>query len=92
MAALYQKKNCFMIYYPGAFNLTTGPAHWELLARSRSVDNELYVAVVSPARNADSEYKAWGFSSVSTPYGEIVAKASENEEIVYADIGMLMSV
>ena len=87
LAALYQKKGCHMIYYPGAFNMTTGPAHWELLARGRATDNQLYVAVVSPARNLDADYKAWGFSSVANPYGEIIAKADVGEEIIYADIG-----
>lgn len=88
MAAIYQKRGCSMIYYPGAFNMTTGPAHWELLIRSRALDNQLYVAAISPARNTDADYKAWGFSSLSNPYGEILCKASEKEEIVYADIGL----
>jgi hypothetical protein len=26
---------CKLLLYPGAFNMTTGPAHWELLIRSR---------------------------------------------------------
>ena len=78
-----------MIYYPGAFNMTTGPAHWELLARGRATDNQLYIAVVSPARSADADYKAWGYSSVVNPYGEIIAKAGHDEEIIYADIGNL---
>ena len=26
---------CHLLVYPGAFNMTTGPAHWELLIRSR---------------------------------------------------------
>jgi omega-amidase len=88
LAGLYQRKGCSMIYYPGAFNMTTGPAHWELLIRSRSVDNQLYVAAVSPARCQDADYKAWGFSSVSNPYGEIIAKADSSEEVVYADIDL----
>ena len=25
--------------YPGAFNMVTGPAHWELLQRARAMDN-----------------------------------------------------
>jgi omega-amidase len=29
---------CHAIIYPAAFNLTTGPLHWELLQRARSVD------------------------------------------------------
>lgn len=32
---LCQKHNCRILIYPGAFNLTTGPAHWELLQRGR---------------------------------------------------------
>ena len=88
MAALYQKKGCHMIFYPGAFNLTTGPAHWELLIRSRAVDNQLYVAAISPARSIDADYKAWGHSCISNPYGEIISKADSNEQVIYADIGI----
>jgi omega-amidase len=87
LAGLYQRKGCVMIYYPGAFNMTTGPAHWELLARSRAVDNQLYVAVVSPARCEVADYRAWGYSSVANPYGEIIAKAEHSEELVYTEIG-----
>ena len=36
MANLYQKNGCSLLFYPGAFNLTTGPAHWELLIRGRA--------------------------------------------------------
>lgn len=35
LAQLYQKKGCKFLIYPGAFNMTTGPAHWELLQRVR---------------------------------------------------------
>jgi omega-amidase len=28
---------CHVLIYPGAFNLTTGPLHWELLVRARCV-------------------------------------------------------
>lgn len=87
MANIYQNRGCSMIFYPGAFNMTTGPAHWELLVRARAVDNQMYVAVVSPARDMNADYKAWGFSSMCNPYGELVCKAGHEEEIVYADIG-----
>lgn len=26
---------CHLLVYPGAFNMTTGPLHWELLQRGR---------------------------------------------------------
>ncbi|XP_042337233.1 omega-amidase NIT2-like, partial [Plectropomus leopardus] len=36
LAQLYGRKGCQLLVYPGAFNMTTGPAHWELLQRGRS--------------------------------------------------------
>ncbi|NXA47220.1 NIT2 amidase, partial [Nothocercus julius] len=35
LAQIYGQKGCQLLVYPGAFNLTTGPAHWELLQRGR---------------------------------------------------------
>lgn len=31
-----------VIFVPAAFNMTTGPAHWELLFRQRAVDNQCF--------------------------------------------------
>lgn len=77
-----------LIVIPGAFNMTTGPAHWETLIRARAVDNQLYVAAVSPAQNEDLSYVAYGNSMVAGPWGEILARASEKEEIIYADVNL----
>lgn len=38
---IMRAKGCTLLLYPGAFNLTTGPAHWELLQRARAVDNQV---------------------------------------------------
>jgi len=88
LAQIYAEKGCKLLVYPGAFNMTTGPAHWELLARARAVDNQLYVATPSPARDTESTYIAWGHSSVVSPWGEVLSKASKEEEIIYADIDL----
>ncbi|XP_007984249.1 omega-amidase NIT2 isoform X2 [Chlorocebus sabaeus] len=79
---------CQLLVYPGAFNLTTGPAHWELLQRSRAVDNQVYVATASPARDDKASYVAWGHSTVVNPWGEVLAKAGTEEAIVYSDIDL----
>jgi len=88
LALIYQQKGCRFVCYPGAFNMTTGPVHWELLQRGRAVDNQIYVAAVSPARDTTATYIAWGHSSVINPWGEVVAKADENPTIIYADIDL----
>jgi len=66
--------------------MTTGPAHWELLARARAIDNQVYVASVSPARNEGSDYVAYGHSLVVNPFAEVIARTEAAEDIIYADI------
>ncbi|PKY06722.1 carbon-nitrogen hydrolase [Aspergillus campestris IBT 28561] len=85
-AMIAARKGAFMLVYPAAFNMTTGPMHWSLLARARAVDNELYVALCSPARDINAGYHAWGHTLISTPMAEIVQEAGDAEEIVYADL------
>ena len=41
MAQLYREKGCQLLLYPGAFNMTTGPAHWKMLLQARAVDNQV---------------------------------------------------
>ncbi|KAM5275226.1 omega-amidase NIT2 isoform 4-T4 [Hipposideros larvatus] len=67
LAQIYAQRGCQLLVYPGAFNLTTGPAHWELLQRGRAVDNQVYVATASPARDEKASYVAWGHSTVVNP-------------------------
>lgn len=81
-----RNEGAFAMIYPGAFNTTTGPLHWELLARARAVDNQFYVLVCSPARDLTSGYHAYGYSMVTDPNAHVLAKAGEDEEIIYAEL------
>eukprot|EP00117_Sycon_ciliatum_P016295 scpid74520/ scgid15783/ Omega-amidase NIT2; Nitrilase homolog 2 len=86
LAALMARKGVDLLLYPGAFNMTTGPKHWELLQRGRAVDNQCFVACASPARDETATYVAWGHSTVVDPWGAVLAKTDEKEGIVYADL------
>ncbi|KAJ3293204.1 hypothetical protein HK104_004670 [Borealophlyctis nickersoniae] len=86
LAMIAARKGCVAMLYPGAFNMTTGPLHWELLQRARAVDNQIYVAACSPARDAGAGYVAWGHSTVVDPMGSVIATTDEKEDIVYADV------
>ncbi|KAJ1117269.1 hypothetical protein NDU88_005469 [Pleurodeles waltl] len=88
LAQIYAKKGCQLLVYPGAFNMTTGPAHWELLQRSRALDNQVYVATASPARDEKASYVAWGHSSVVSPWGDVLSKAGPDETVTYTDIDL----
>ncbi|XP_052773075.1 omega-amidase NIT2-like [Mya arenaria] len=86
MAQIYAKNGCKLLIYPGAFNMTTGPIHWELLQRARALDNQVFVATVSPARDENASYVAWGHSTVVSPWGDVMATTEHQEDIVYVDI------
>jgi len=80
------RQGCHMMLFPSAFNLTTGALHWELLHRSRAVDNQIFVSVCSPARNMAADYHAWGHSMVVDPMGKVLVEADHEETILFADI------
>lgn len=80
------RKGAFALIYPGAFNMTTGPMHWSLLARARAVDNQLYVGLCSPARDMEATYHAWGHSLIANPAAEVLVEAEDKETIVYANL------
>lgn len=86
MAMIAARRGAFALVYPGAFNLTTGPLHWKLLAQGRAVDNQVYVAMCSPARDTTATYHAYGHSMVVDPMAKVLVEAGEGEETVVAEL------
>ena len=85
-AAIAARSGAFILIYPSAFNSTTGPLHWEVLSRSRALDNQTYVAMCSQSYDPDASYPTWGYSMVVDPSGQIVTSAGRDETIIYADL------
>ena len=77
-----------LIVLPAAFSMTTGPAHWDLSMRARALDNQVYLAAVSTARDEEATYLAYGNSLVADPWGSFIAHTDEKEGILYADIDL----
>lgn len=75
-----------LIVVPAAFNMTTGPAHWELLFRQRAVDNQIFTLGTAPARNEREEYVSYGNSILVDPWGTVLARAGAEETILYGEI------
>jgi predicted amidohydrolase len=87
-ARIMAEKGAEILFYPGAFNQTTGPAHWELLFRSRALDNQVFCIGVAPALNIDASYHSYGHSIAANPWGEVIAQAGEKEELVICEIDL----
>lgn len=77
-----------LILVPAAFNTTTGPAHWDILFRTRAMDNQVYIVGASPARNLKSSYVAYGHSLVADPYGKIINQLDEKEAILISNLDL----
>lgn len=77
-----------ILIFPGAFNLTTGPAHWELLFRSRALDNQVFTIGVAPALNKNSSYHSYGHSIIVNPWGEVITQADYDECLIIQNINL----
>ena len=77
-----------ILIFPGAFNLTTGPAHWQMLFKSRALDNQVYAIGVAPALDKDANYNSYGHSIAVNPWGEVIEELSFDEELKIVEIDL----
>ncbi|MCI8554651.1 MAG: hypothetical protein HFJ80_06880 [Clostridiales bacterium] len=77
-----------LLLAPAAFNLTTGPVHWELAFRSRVADNQLFIIGVALAREEASSYVAYAHSLAVDFWGKVMGQLGEEEraEVVELDL------
>lgn len=87
VARLMAQEGAKVILVPAAFNMTTGPAHWELMFRQRAVENQCWTVGTAPARSVKGPYVSWGHSIVSNPWGDTV-QLDEKEGILTAEIDL----
>ncbi len=75
------------IFVPAAFNMTTGPAHWELMFRQRAVDNQLFTVGVAPARSYEG-YVSYANSMAVSPWGDVLYRAGEKPALAVVDLDL----
>jgi deaminated glutathione amidase len=83
---LYRGLQADVLLVPSAFTYTTGEAHWELLLRSRAVENLAWV--IAPAQGGVHENgrRTWGHSMVVDPWGVVLGERAEGPGVVLAQL------
>ncbi len=79
---IHAMRDIDFLFVPAAFNMTTGPMHWELLFRARAVDEQMFTFGCAPARDEGASYVSYANSIAVSPWGRIIARAGTDETIL----------
>lgn len=82
LSRLMVDKGAKAIIVPASFNMTTGPAHWHIMFKSRAIDNQVFTIGCSPARDYNSSYISYGHSLIVSPFGEVLTELKEEENLI----------
>ena len=94
LSRLMVQKGAEIIVVPAAFNMTTGPAHWDLMFRQRAIDNQCFTIGVAPARNKELSYISYANSIVVDPWGTVIYHANDEEcfDVVELDLNKVQEI
>lgn len=73
---------------PSAFTAVTGLAHWEILLRSRAIENLCYVLAPNQCGHHANGRSTYGHSMVVEPWGKVVAQKETDTGVVTADVDL----
>jgi len=73
---------------PAAFTTTTGKAHWEVLARSRAIENFCYVVGACQTGLHQNGRQTYGHSLIVNPWGTVLTSLADTTGIITADIDL----
>jgi len=75
-----------LIVVPSAFTATTGAAHWEVLLRSRAIENQAYVLAPAQGGLHPSGRRTHGHTLVVDPWGTVLAFQDTDPGVVVAEL------
>ena len=82
------KKDCSIILVPAAFTRPTGKDHWEVLNRSRAIENNVFIVATGMCGNHHMKRKTYGYSLLADPWGNIVNSTKNKPAILHSTINI----
>ncbi|HEY1273935.1 MAG TPA: carbon-nitrogen hydrolase family protein [Thermoleophilaceae bacterium] len=77
-----------IVTLPAAFTKVTGQAHWEILIRARAIENQSFVVAADQVGKHPPDKETFGGSMIVDPWGEVLARAPDEECFVAADLDL----
>ena len=71
-----------LLLVPSAFTYTTGRAHWDLLLRTRAIENLAYVLAPAQGGMHENGRHTWGHSMLVDPWGNVIASIDQGPGVV----------
>jgi deaminated glutathione amidase len=81
-------KGARVLLVPAAFTKVTGQAHWEILLRARAIENQAFVVAADQIGVSPPDNESFGGSMIVDPWGEILARAPDEETFIAADLDL----
>ena len=82
------KAGAGMIAAPSAFTRSTGRDHWHALLRARAIESGAYILAPATCGEHPGGHATFGHSLVVDPWGNIIAEAEEEPDVLIADIDL----
>jgi len=86
---LYRKlamQGACVFFVPSAFTHRTGTDHWEILLRTRAIENLSYVVAPAQVGRHNEHRESYGRSMIIDPWGQILAQAADRDCVITADL------
>ncbi len=79
-------KGATILAAPAAFTKGTGQDHWELLVRTRALENACYVLAAAQWGPHGGGRESWGQSMIVGPWGEVLAQCESGVGLALCDV------
>ncbi len=77
-----------IITVPSAFTRETGKDHWEVLLRSRAIENQVFILAAAQVGSHPPGRACYGNALIADPWGVVLARAGYQECVVTAELDL----
>ena len=82
------KRGAEVILSPSAFTVPSGKDHWEILTRSRAIENTVFIIATNMCGTHHTKRKTYGHSVLVSPWGKLLNKGFKKPVILNTKIDL----